>query len=68
MLSLLPKRTVDKFIAKRLGLIRRHESHAENIDANCLRHGRGHPWLDAGECMRSMTEARAKELEGLGHQ
>jgi uncharacterized protein YecT (DUF1311 family) len=24
--------------------------------------------LDAGECMRSMTEARAKELEGLGHQ
>ena len=24
--------------------------------------------LDAGEGMRSMTEARAKELEGLGHQ
>jgi hypothetical protein len=24
--------------------------------------------LDAGECMRSMTEARARELEGLGHQ
>jgi uncharacterized protein YecT (DUF1311 family) len=24
--------------------------------------------LDAGECMRSMTEARAKELEGLAHQ
>jgi hypothetical protein len=25
--------------------------------------------LGAGECMRSMTtEARAKELEGLGHQ
>ena len=22
----------------------------------------------AGECMRSMTEARAKELEGLGQQ
>ena len=22
----------------------------------------------AGECMRSMTEARAKEFEGLGHQ
>jgi hypothetical protein len=22
----------------------------------------------AGECMRSMTEARARELEGLGHQ
>ena len=24
--------------------------------------------LDAGECMRRMTQARAKELEGLGHQ
>jgi hypothetical protein len=24
--------------------------------------------LDAGECMRSMTEARAKELEGIGQQ
>ena len=24
--------------------------------------------IDAGECMRSMTEARARELEGLGHQ
>jgi hypothetical protein len=24
--------------------------------------------LDAGECMRSMTEAHAKELEGIGHQ
>jgi hypothetical protein len=24
--------------------------------------------LDAGECMRSMTERRARELEGLGHQ
>ncbi|MHC2332723.1 hypothetical protein [Bradyrhizobium sp. USDA 4454] len=24
--------------------------------------------LDAGECMRSMTEARARELENLGHQ
>lgn len=22
----------------------------------------------AGECMRSMTEARAKELEGIGQQ
>jgi len=31
-------------------------------DANCLAR------LDAGECMRSMTEARAKEFEGLGHQ
>ena len=24
--------------------------------------------LDAGECMRSMSEARAKELEGIGQQ
>jgi len=24
--------------------------------------------IDAGECVRSMTEARARELEGLGHQ
>jgi uncharacterized protein YecT (DUF1311 family) len=24
--------------------------------------------LDAGECMRSLTEARAKELEGIGQQ
>jgi hypothetical protein len=24
--------------------------------------------LDAGGCMRSMTEMRARELEGLGHQ
>jgi uncharacterized protein YecT (DUF1311 family) len=24
--------------------------------------------LDAGECMRSMTQARAKELEGFGRQ
>jgi uncharacterized protein YecT (DUF1311 family) len=24
--------------------------------------------LYAGECIRSMTEARARELEGLGHQ
>lgn len=23
---------------------------------------------DSGECMRSMTEARASELENLGHQ
>ena len=39
-------------------------------DANCLYYGmgEGHRRLDAGECMRSMTEARAKELEGLGHQ
>jgi uncharacterized protein YecT (DUF1311 family) len=40
-------------------------------DANCLYYGLGEgtiAWLDAGECMRSMTEARARELEGLGHQ
>ncbi len=40
-------------------------------DANCLYYGLGEGTiarLDAGECRRSMTEARAKELEGLGHQ
>ena len=40
-------------------------------DANCLYYGMGEGTiarLEAGECMRSMTEARAKELEGLGHQ
>ena len=40
-------------------------------DANCLYYGLSEGTiarLDAGECMRSMTEARAKELEGLGHQ
>jgi uncharacterized protein YecT (DUF1311 family) len=40
-------------------------------DANCLYYGLGEGTiarLDAGECMRSMTEARAKVLEGLGHQ
>ena len=40
-------------------------------DANCLYYGMGEGTiarLDAGECMRSMTEARAKELEGVGHQ
>ena len=40
-------------------------------DANCLYYGLGEGTiarLDAGECMRSMTEARAKEFEGLGHQ
>ena len=24
--------------------------------------------IDAGACMRSMTEARARELENIGHQ
>ena len=40
-------------------------------DANCLYYGMGEGTiarLDAGECMRSLTEARARELEGLGHQ
>ena len=40
-------------------------------DTNCLYYGLGEGTiarLDAGECMRSMTEARAKELEGIGHQ
>jgi len=40
-------------------------------DANCLYCGLGEGTiarLDAGECMRSMTEARDRELEGLGHQ
>jgi len=36
-------------------------------DANCLYYGLGEGTIariDAGECMRSMTEARARELEG----
>ena len=40
-------------------------------DANCLHYGLGEGTIariDAGECMRSMTEARAREFEGLGHQ
>jgi uncharacterized protein YecT (DUF1311 family) len=40
-------------------------------DANCLYYDMGEGTIariDAGECMRSMTEARARELEGLGHQ
>ena len=40
-------------------------------DANCLYYGLGEGTiarLDAGECMRSMTETRAKEFEGLGRQ
>jgi uncharacterized protein YecT (DUF1311 family) len=40
-------------------------------DANCLYYGMGEGTIariDAGACMRSMTEARARELEGLGHQ
>ena len=40
-------------------------------DANCLYYGMGEGTIariDAGECMRSMTEARAQELENLGRQ
>ena len=40
-------------------------------DANCLYYGMGEGTiarLDAGECMRSTTEARAKELESIGQQ
>ena len=36
-------------------------------DANCHYYGLGEGTIariEAGECMRSMTEARAKELEG----
>jgi uncharacterized protein YecT (DUF1311 family) len=38
-------------------------------DANCLYYGMGEGTiarLDAGECMRSMTDARARELENIG--
>ena len=40
-------------------------------DANCLYYGLGEGTIariDAGECMRNMTKARAKELEEIGHQ
>ena len=40
-------------------------------DANCLYYGLGEGTIariDAGECMRNMTQARAKELEDTGHQ
>jgi uncharacterized protein YecT (DUF1311 family) len=39
-------------------------------DANCLYYALGEGTIaaiDAGECERSMTEARARELEGAGH-
>ena len=39
-------------------------------DANCQYYGLGEGTIarvDAGECLRSMTEARARELEGAGH-
>ena len=40
-------------------------------DANCLYYGMGEGTIsriDAAECVRSMTEARAHELEGLEHK
>jgi len=40
-------------------------------DANCLYYGMGEGTIarvDAAECLRRMTEARAGELENLGHQ
>ena len=40
-------------------------------DASCLYYGLGEGTIariDAGECMRNMTQARAKELENVGHQ
>lgn len=40
-------------------------------DANCLYYGIGEGTIarvDAAECLRRMTEVRAKELENLGHQ
>jgi uncharacterized protein YecT (DUF1311 family) len=40
-------------------------------DANCLYYDMGEGTIakvDAAECTRSMTEARARELEGLSHQ
>jgi uncharacterized protein YecT (DUF1311 family) len=40
-------------------------------EANCLYYSMGEGTIagvDAGECMRRMTEARARELEGVGGQ
>jgi uncharacterized protein YecT (DUF1311 family) len=40
-------------------------------DANCLYYGLGEGTIariDAGECMRNMTKARAEEFESLGQQ
>jgi uncharacterized protein YecT (DUF1311 family) len=40
-------------------------------DANCLYYEMGEGTIariDAAECVRSMTEARARELEGGGHR
>jgi uncharacterized protein YecT (DUF1311 family) len=40
-------------------------------DANCLYYGLGEGTIarvEAGECMRNTTKARAEELEGVGQQ
>ncbi len=40
-------------------------------DANCLYYGMAEGTIarvDAAECLRRMTEARARELENLGHR
>jgi uncharacterized protein YecT (DUF1311 family) len=40
-------------------------------DANCLYYGLGEGTIarvEAGECMRNTTKARAEELEGIGQQ
>ncbi len=40
-------------------------------DANCLYYGMGEGTIariDAGECMRNLTEVRARELENVSHQ
>jgi uncharacterized protein YecT (DUF1311 family) len=54
-----PKQREQLLVAQRLWIQYR--------DANCLYYGLGEGTIariEAGECMRSMTEARAKELEG----
>ncbi len=58
-----PKQREQLRVAQRLWIAYR--------DANCLYYGLGEGTiarLDAGECMRSTTEARAKELEGAGER
>jgi uncharacterized protein YecT (DUF1311 family) len=54
-----PKQRVQLRAAQRLWIQYR--------DANCLYYGMGEGTIariEAGECMRSMTEARARELDG----
>ena len=54
-----PKQREQLRVAQRLWI--------QNRDANCLYYGMGEGTIariEAGECMRSMTEARARELDG----